>query len=120
MIARAIVPLLSLALVACGPLQAQSQQNAADASNVIEAASSEYAAAAREAENGVMDELFDETARHCQIPAARLIREGEHYRVAFPHDLYAARDRDPTHGRMLCITHWGLEMGYDFEIVEAR
>jgi hypothetical protein len=94
-----------------------SMQNALDTMNA--AAPDTYAAAAAVAEEAFAEE-FAEVARNCELTGAALVRDGGRYRLALPPTIYAARDRAPADGRIACVRHWGLEIGHDFEIVEAR
>jgi hypothetical protein len=123
MIARSMIIGLGLTLAACVSPDSRSDADVQRAANEAAAIAIEVQAASNavlEAIEAAMAEEFREVARNCELPAAKLIRDGDRFQLGLPPEIYAVRDRDPVNGRVQCITHWGLEVGQDLEIVEAR
>ena len=118
---RPAIPLAAAAALAgCATPQQRSEASMQSALDTMNAAADDVMAQAEAVVAETFAEEFAEVARNCGLTGARLIRDGERYSLALPPTIYTARDRAPADGRIACVRHWGLEIGHDFEIVEAR
>jgi hypothetical protein len=68
----------------------------------------------------IPEQEFPEVRTNCRLPGAALTRYGTGWRLTLPSAIYAARNSQPTAGRIACVTTWARGRGLTLAIAEAR
>lgn len=66
------------------------------------------------------EEEFPAVRTDCGLPGAALTRHDTGWRLGLPPEIFAARQRQPTAGRIACVTNWARGRGLNLEISGAR
>lgn len=66
------------------------------------------------------EEEFPEIRTNCGLPGAALTRHDTGWRLSLPAEIYAARERQPTAGRIACVTKWAHGRGLNLAVAGVR